>query len=185
MAVLNVALTGGIAEGKTTVLRMFSELGLSTVSADEVARGVLEDAEVQGRVRERLGLSGAMDRGKILEAIAADPAKRRSLNEIMHPEVLARLVLEQADVVEVPLLVETCLHTAFRRVWVVTCGAEEQLRRLIERTGDEGTALRLLSTQLPTAVKRAFADRTIRTDRPPRDVYKDAEELARSLVSGK
>ncbi|MEX2243199.1 MAG: dephospho-CoA kinase [Fimbriimonadaceae bacterium] len=183
MALLKAALTGGVAEGKTTVLRMLSEAGLRTGSADEVAREVFEDPLTQSLIAERFGLPGPLDRARMRALITADPDKRRALNEVVHPEILARLVEGGADVIEVPLLVETCLQSSFRRVWVVTCGRQEQLRRLTERLGDDQRARALVSSQLSTEVKCAFADRIVRTDRPLGDVYREAEELARSLAS--
>ncbi len=182
MALLKVALTGGIAEGKTTVLRALSEFGMKTVSADDVAREVLEDEPTRTAIRERLGMA-QFDRESLSSAIAVDATKRRALNEVMHPEILARLIAADADVVEVPLLVETCLQSMFQRVWVVSCGPVEQARRLTERLGDEAKARALISTQLPGRVKCAFADRIVRTDRPLGDVIREAEELARSVVS--
>ncbi|MCH8979965.1 MAG: dephospho-CoA kinase [Armatimonadetes bacterium] len=179
MAILQIALTGGIAEGKTTVLRALSEFGVRTASADEIAREVLEDPAVSALVAQSVGLAEPLDRDELGRAIAADPAKRRALNSILHPEILARMIEARADVIEVPLLVETCLQGAFRRTWVVTCGHEEQLKRLTRRFGDEGQALRTLALQLPTKVKCAFADRIIRTDRPIDSVVSDVRELAR------
>lgn len=182
MALLNVALTGGIAEGKTTLLRALSEFGMKTVSADDVAREVFEDESTQAVIKERLGLA-SLDRASLGSAIAKDSGVRRVLNEVTHPEILARLIAADADVVEVPLLVETCLQSVFRRVWVVSCGRAEQERRLVERLGDLERARALVSTQLPTEVKCAFADRIVRTDRPLADVLREAEELARSVAS--
>jgi dephospho-CoA kinase len=105
------------------------------------------------------------------------------MNEVLHPEVFARLVELGADVVEVPLLIETCLQSSFRQVWVATCGPAEQRRRLLERHGDEGLVARLLSTQLPSVVKSAFADRTLRTDRPLASVQEEVAVIARELAS--
>jgi dephospho-CoA kinase len=183
MALFSAALTGGVAEGKTTVLRMLSEFGLSTASADEVASDVLADPVVQHEVSSAFGLEPPFDRRELGAIVAGDPGRRRALNEIVHPEVFSRLVEIRADVVEVPLLLETCIQAAFGRIWVVTCSPEERLRRLTERLGDRERAQRLVASQLASEVKLAFADRTIRTDRPLDSVQRDVEELARSLVS--
>jgi dephospho-CoA kinase len=67
-------------------------------------------------------------------------------------------------------LLETCLQAAFDRVWVVTCGPEVQLQRLVLRLGEESLAKQLLATQLPSAVRRAFADEIIRTNSNEDDV---------------
>jgi dephospho-CoA kinase len=182
MALLKVALTGGVAEGKTTVLRMLSEQGLKTLSADDVARDVLADPVVQSEIGQRLGIGVPIDRDELRSAVQSDPEKRRLLNEATHPEILARLISEDADVVEVPLLIETCIQSLFERVWVVTCGPEEQGRRLVARLGDDAQAQRLMGSQLPTQVKLAFADRIVRTDRALASVQVAVVELARSAV---
>lgn len=184
MAVMRVALTGGVAEGKTTVLRMLSEFGLSTASADEVAREALDDPLVQEELGEAVGLAAPFDRDALMTIVRNEPDKRRAMNEVLHPEVFSRLVETGADVVEVPLLLEACVQSAFSRIWVATCGSEEQLRRLTARLGSEGAAMSLLAAQLPSLAKQAFADRVVRTDRPLASVQKEAEGLARSLVSG-
>ena len=92
MALLKVALTGGVAEGKTTVLRFLAEEGLRTASADEVAREVFDDPVVQSEIGQRLEVDGPIEREKVRSLIEGDPSKRRALNEVMHPEILARLI---------------------------------------------------------------------------------------------
>jgi dephospho-CoA kinase len=183
MALMAAALTGGVAEGKTTVLRMLSEFGLLTASADEMAREALASPETQAEVAALFGIRAPLDRSQLRTIVANDPDKRRSLNSVLHPEVFARMVESGADVIEVPLLLEACLQSSFERVWVATCGPEEQLRRLTERLGAPGRAREMVGLQLPTEVKLAFADRTIRTDRPLDAVQQAAGELARSLGS--
>ena len=175
---LPIALTGGIAEGKTTVLRALNEQGLRTASADQIARDALDDPAIQSEILDRFRLEPPLRRDELARMIVGDPAKRRALNAIMHTEILCRMVESEAEVIEVPLLVETCLQGSFRRIWVVTCGEEEQLRRLTERLGSASEARSRLATQLPTAVKCAFADRIIRTDRPFDSVLKHVRELA-------
>jgi dephospho-CoA kinase len=181
---MKAALTGGVAEGKTTVLRMLSEFGLSTASADDFARDALDDPVVQAELTEAVGLEAPFDRGALMTIVRNEPAKRRAMNEVLHPEVFSRLVSSGADVVEVPLLLEACIQSAFSRILVVACGREEQLRRLSERLGDRSRAEALIAAQLASPVKQAFADRVLRTDRPLDSVQREAEGLARSLVSG-
>jgi dephospho-CoA kinase len=160
---MRIAVTGGIAEGKSTVMRYLRELGQETASADEIARQVFQLPEVQAEIAEAVGLLLPLDPTAVRERISSSPDARRQVNAVTHPRILARIEGCPATWVEVPLLFEACLQGRFDRIWVATCGADEQLRRLRERLGDEDGARRLIATQLPTEVKLAFADEIVRT----------------------
>ncbi|HXH60280.1 MAG TPA: dephospho-CoA kinase [Fimbriimonadaceae bacterium] len=178
MPPFSLGITGGIAEGKTTVLRMLAELGYSTASADEAAKEALEDELTQRQVAEVACLKDGFSRQALADAIASSAEVRRRVNSTLHTEVLARLLETRAQVIEAPLLVESCIQSMFKRVWVVRCGLEEQRKRLLDRLGDSGRAQALLSLQLPASVKSCFADHIVRTDRPLAAVLKQVEELA-------
>lgn len=173
-----VAVTGGVAEGKSTVLGYLAELGVATVSADAVAHRVVSDRFVQAEIGRRLEITSGVDRESIRKAILADPSKRRALNSILHGRVAQALLDDPAPVAEVPLLIETCMHPFFDFVWVVTCGPAEQLRRLTERLGEETQARALIATQLPTRSKLPFADAIVRTNCGPDDVQRAVASLA-------
>lgn len=173
-----IAITGGIGEGKTTVCGYLRSLGHEVASADEIARSVFEEPEVQAALASELGCSPPVDRQAVRDRLALDPAFRRVLNRLTHPVILRRLESVSARFVEVPLLIEACLQERFDRVWVVTCGWEEQLRRVAERLGSREKARLLIATQLPTRAKLAFADAVIRTNRPESDVQALVAELA-------
>ena len=157
---MRVAITGGIAEGKSTVLGYLREAGYPVLSADEIARTIFETEEIQNFLLEALG---TVDRTAVRTRLAHDPKFRRKLNGEMHPPVMKKIRESGAEIVEIPLLVETVLYPQFESVWVVTCGPEEQRRRLLARVRDEAIADAMLSTQLCSAVKIPFADRIVRT----------------------
>ena len=161
---MRVAVTGGIGEGKSTVLQILRDLGQATFSADEVAREVFSDDVVQGAISSALNLSLPVRPDELQKSIAQDPVARRAVNAITHPRIVARLLEKTDCFIEVPLLIETVLHPAFDAVWVVTCGPEEQLRRVSERYGDEARARALIRTQLASRAKIPFADQIIRTN---------------------
>lgn len=169
---MRIAVTGGIAEGKSTVMGYLREMGFETASADAMAREVFQDEEVQGRLQALVG--GDASRDQLRERIAADDGFRRQVNGVMHPLIVKKLIASPADFIEVPLLFEAALHPLFDRVWVVTCGAELQLTRLTERLGNVQDAKALIDTQLPTLAKCAFADEVIRTN--------GSEESVKALV---
>jgi dephospho-CoA kinase len=173
-----VAVTGGVAEGKSTVLAELARLGWTTLSADEVGRQVSARPEFRALTAEATG-ADPDDREAVRRAISADPEARRRLNAVLHPTVLAELLAAEADAVEVPLLFEACLADRFDRVWCVTCGPEEQLRRLTERLGSEAEARALLASQLGSRTKAALSDVVLRTNRPLASVLSDVRALAR------
>ena len=159
-----LAVTGGVAEGKSTVVGFLRSLGVSTLSADEIVAGLWQSSYVLETVCAVLGLPDGADKPTIRKAMLQDPNGRREVNKIFHPLVWEKISASQAFAVEVPLLIETCLHTRFDRVWVVTCGPKDQLKRLTSRVGDEQIARSLIASQLSTRTKLAFADEVIRTN---------------------
>ena len=159
-----LAITGGIAEGKTTVTGYIRELGIAAVSADDISREVFAEPEVQADLRKHFQTSESIDPSHARSALASDVRFRRKLNDLTHPRILRLMRASVARVFEVPLLFEACLQGEFDRVWVVTCGPEEQIERLVSRLGDRQKASAMLQTQLPTPVKCAFADRIVRTN---------------------
>ncbi len=166
-----IAVTGGIAEGKSTVLSYIADAGVPTVSTDELSREVWKTPEVQSAVAASLGVEPPVRREVALQALAVDSDIRRQINRITHARILDRMLRRSEPVVEVPLLIEACLQPLFDRVWVVTCGPEEQFRRLVERLGAEESASRLIASQLPSEAKCAFADRVVRTNLDKRRVH--------------
>lgn len=186
---MRLAITGGIAEGKSTVLGYLAGEGVPVVSADDVARETLDRPDVRQAISSALGLaSDATDFRSVLRArIAEDAEARHAVDSIMHREILqAMLAREHGPLTafEVPLLIEACIQRHFDRTWVVTCGEEEQLRRLIDRLGDEEQARAMIAMQLPSRVKLAFADRVFRTDQPPSFVHRSAVEALAELGWG-
>jgi dephospho-CoA kinase len=159
-----IAVTGGIAEGKSTVIGYLAAAGYSVASADAIAKEVFVRSEVQQSLRLLLGGAGPVNSDELRIAISKDTGLRRRVNACMHVPILHGLAQSKATFVEIPLLIETCTMGLYDRVWVVTCGAKEQLRRLRQRLLAEEAAAALLVTQLPTAAKSAFADVIIRTN---------------------
>jgi dephospho-CoA kinase len=178
IAVALIAVTGGIAEGKSTVLGYMASAGVSTLSSDAVAREVFEEPEVQ-RELSRLINSEKVDRDALRARIAEEPHLRREVNRLMHPFVWKKIRNSKAVAVEIPLLLEACLQGEFARVWIVTCGPEEQLRRLARRLGSEDQAKKLIASQLPTQAKLVFGDRIVRTNEPPTGVCHRVVEMIR------
>ena len=176
---LKVALTGGIATGKSYVLEQFRRLGVPCLDADELAHGVTSAGTEAARAiaaefgAEVLDGTGAVDRRKVAAIVFGDAAARRKLEQIVHPAVYRaigaglrafELVGSSVVVVDVPLLYETGRQGEFDRVIATLCRPSTQLARLMERGLSDGEARQRLAAQLPAGEKAARADVVVETD---------------------
>lgn len=162
---MRVGLTGGIAQGKSTVLGFLADLGVPTASADSIARNLRQDPSVREEIRAGLDLPEITNEG-LRALISSSPEARQTLNAILHPRIIAKISSMDHGAVEVPLLFEACIPHLFDEIWAVTCEPEEQERRLTERLGGTEQARSMIALQLPSRAKAAMADRVIRTDPP-------------------
>ena len=147
---LLVGLTGGIGSGKSTVARMLEKRGAIVFDADVLARqAVAPGTPGFEKVVERFGPNvlapgGGLDREALASIVFADPAARRDLEGIVHPEVrrmFAEGCQEYRDsdrvvVFSAPLLVETGMHTAFDLLIVVSAPVATQIERLMRDNDD-------------------------------------------------
>ncbi len=161
---MHVAVTGGIAEGKSTVMGFIREMGYATASADDMAKEIFATSVFQQRLSDALKMPMPILATDLRARIADEPETRRLVNQLAHPQIVQKIRNSEAKFIEVPLLFETILHSAFQSVWVVTASEEIQLQRLTERLGNVKHAQALICTQLPSLVKVAFADEVVRTD---------------------
>ncbi len=171
---LRVALTGGIASGKTTVAQMFAALDIPVIDADQVAREVVAPgSELLAQVLAIFGQhlrrpDGSLDRGALRHMVFEDAGQRRRLEGLLHPAIRARTAALGAraggpyQVYVVPLLLETQGERRFDRVLVVDCPAELQLARLQARDGTDARQARaMLDAQASRADRLAAADDVI------------------------
>lgn len=177
---MKVALTGGIATGKSHVLDRFRRRGIPCLDADELAHGVMAaGTEATAAIAARfgpevVGADGAVDRARLGPIVFADVAARRELEAIVHPAVYRAIEAGIRGfeltgdypfaVVDVPLLFETGAEQKFDRVIVTSCAPETQLARLRERGLTEDAARQRLAAQWPTDKKAARADYVVTTD---------------------
>ncbi|MEO8077189.1 MAG: dephospho-CoA kinase [Acidobacteriota bacterium] len=176
---LQVALTGGIATGKSFCLARFASLGVPVIDADLLAReAVAPGSPALGAVAARFGApvfqpDGSLDRAALGRIVFSDRAARADLEAIVHPEVYRRIGAWFASqpagtrlaIADLPLLFETGHHHDFDRVIVCACAPAEQLRRLMARDRlSEADARARLAAQWPVEEKAARGDHVIRTD---------------------
>jgi dephospho-CoA kinase len=176
---LQAALTGGIATGKSYCLARFEALGIPTVDADRLARlAVAAGSPGLAAVVDRFGAAvvlpdGSLDRSALARIIFADRAARADLEAIVHPDVYRRIrewfarlpPATEVGIADIPLLFETGHQHDFDRVIVCACTSHEQLRRLVARDGlTEPDARARLAAQWPIEEKVKRAGYVVRTD---------------------
>lgn len=170
-----VAITGGIASGKSVVEQRFKALGIPVCDADHAARVVVEPgtdglaAIVIAFGDDVLDPRGRLDRPAMRQRVFADPTARKTLEAIVHPRV-RQWMLEHAQRAEgpyvmlsIPLLAENIGHYRWvDRIAVVDVPETVQIQRLMARDGiDETLAARILASQAPRAARLALADDVI------------------------
>jgi dephospho-CoA kinase len=174
-----IALTGGIATGKTYVATRLREAGVPMVDADLLAREVVAPGSTAlAAIRKRFGpdavrRDGTMDRIRVAQIVFKDKRARLDLEAIIHPAVIKAVNdffnglprRTPFAVADIPLVYETGREKDFDDVIVVSCPREMQLQRLMERNKlSKEDADRRLAAQLPIDQKVNKATYVIKND---------------------
>lgn len=177
---LNVALTGNIASGKSTVAELFRAWGATIIDADRLVR----EAQTPGSPvleaiaarfgRDLLAADGALDRPALRRRVMADPQALADLNRLVHPEVLrrrtelereARARGDRVVVSDIPLLFEAADPERFDAVVLVDAPvAVRRARLMAERGLGAAEAEQMLAVQAPSGPKRARSSYVIDND---------------------
>lgn len=168
---LRIALTGGIASGKSAVAAEFVRLGVPIIDSDVLAREVVQPGQpaLQALIAQFgaqiLDSEGQLDRSRMRERIFRNPAARQTLEAILHPAIHAaqqrhsRRAAGPYQIHVIPLLVETRGKDRYDRLLVVDCAPETQLARLLQRDGiSRQLAEQMLAAQANRAQRLAQAD---------------------------
>ncbi|MGB9668313.1 MAG: dephospho-CoA kinase [Thermosulfidibacteraceae bacterium] len=195
-----IGLTGGIATGKSTVLRIIREMGYRVLSSDEIARSITKKGEKgYEKVVEVFGSgilddSGEIDRKKLAKMIFSDPEKKKLLEGILHPLIREEVDKKIAEIeskspcslvfVEVPLLFEVKAEDRFDFIVVVYIPRQLQIKRLMERDNlTRGEAELRIKNQIDIEVKRKKAHFVIDNSGTIEDTRKLVVELVEKISS--
>jgi dephospho-CoA kinase len=175
--ILRVGLTGGIASGKSTIMRNFAGLGCMTVDADAIVARLYEPGQLghQAIVRtygnEVLAADGTIDRKKLSDVAFANAEEARKLNALIHPIVLAEEARMMAAaehrgedaiyVVEATLLLEAGGRQRYEKIVVVDVDPEVQMMRAIGRGMAREEVARRIAHQMPREERLRHADYVI------------------------
>jgi dephospho-CoA kinase len=191
---LKVALTGGIATGKSYVLARLKDRGIPTIDADAIVHDALRaHTPATHAIAAQFGSmllkpDGSIDRALLASKVFTDSQSRHEIEAIIHPvvwETIARWY-ETLDrprgVASIPLLFETNHEADFDFVAVTVCPPEVQLQRLVERDRlPVEQAMQRIAAQMPAEEKAGRADFVIRTAGTKPGTDRQVDDLVAAL----
>jgi len=191
-----IALTGGIASGKSTVARQFVALGATEIDADLLAREVVEPGSAGLlAVTEAFGTAvlaedGSLDRQALATIAFSDEQSRKRLESILHPLIqqLSSERIKNTDgvvVYTIPLLVETKSPLKFDHIIAVSAPVETRVQRLIQHRGmTEQAARARINAQSSDAERESIADMVISSDCSMEELVSRATSAYLELTAG-
>jgi dephospho-CoA kinase len=196
---LNVGLTGGIATGKSTVVRMLVGKGARVIDHDGLVHSLQEPGQpvwkriVEAFGRDILDADERIDRKKLGALVFDSEQRRKVLEGIVHPAVLEEAQRRRDEIAhehsqaivlsDIPLLLEVGIQGLFDLILLVYAPPEVQIRRVMKRnkmTRDE--ALARLKAQMPIDEKLRAADVVIRNDGTMRELEMRVDEVWQELI---
>lgn len=172
-----IGLTGSIASGKSTVSKMLQDKGFFIIDADIVAREVVElGSDTLQEIKKQFGnevifTDGTLNREVLGSMIFHQPAKRKQLNDIMHPAIRKEMLKQRDELtkkeietffMDIPLLFESRLQHLVEKILVVSVTEDVQLERLMSRNNlSKEEAEARIKSQLPLSEKEKGADAVI------------------------
>jgi dephospho-CoA kinase len=188
-----IGITGGISTGKSTFCGCLREIvqAAEFFDADRAARSLAELPEVKQEILGQFGggvfsPDGDLNRTKLRAIVFADAAKRRALEQILHPRIRRQWMAEAKKhrnspdffFADIPLLYETGGETLCERVVVVACSRNVQLDRLVKRKSlKRPEAEQMINSQMPLEEKIKRADHVVWNNGDRVTLMEQAKEL--------
>ena len=189
-----IGITGGISTGKTSFCECLGEIvpAAKFFDADQVAHQLVNvDPQVKDEIRHEFGtgffsVEGDLNREKLRAIIFGDAAKRRALEQILHPRIRRQWSTDAEThrnspdffFADIPLLYETAGETLCDRVVVVACSSKIQLRWLMERTSlERAAAEEMIKSQMSLDEKIKRADHVAWNNGPRMALMEQAKNL--------
>lgn len=188
---MKIALTGGIACGKSTLAKFLAELGIRVLDADDVVHALeASGGEAVEPIRARFGdgviaRDGGVDRKALADVVFADPSARRELEDLLFPRV-RRILLDfasQSDATAlhisvIPLLFESHWESDYDIIIAIASPERIQIERMMKTRGyTRAQAEARLAAQMPVAEKAARADFAVVNDSTPTHLKDEAQRL--------
>ena len=191
---LLVAITGGIASGKSSVSKMLEDLGSPIIDYDVIAREIVEPGEPAWKDivtyfgEQVLKEDRQIDRKKLSDIVFRDMEKRKSLESFTHPRIIEQAARRADEIagenptaiiqVAVPLLIEINIQHKFHKVLLVYVPRETQIERLMKRDAiTREAAESILKAQLPIDEKLKCADFVIHNEGTLEETRRQVEQV--------
>lgn len=198
VSMYKIGLTGGIASGKSTVLRWLQKKGVPYIDADVVAREVVEPGTpglqelVHAFGPNTVLEDGTLHRAYIGSLVFSDPKALETINSILQPHIRHRIQEltekweakgKQAVIYDIPLMFETDWHTKMDEIWLVYVNPETQLERLMKRNAySEQEALDRIRSQMSLDDKRALSTVVIDNSGTMKQLEKQLRKLWKTAI---
>ena len=174
-----IGLTGGIATGKSTVSNILKQAGIKVIDADLISKDILEPYN-EGWY-EVVGYFGngfvnddfTIKRKELADRVFSNEEDLMKLNSLLHPIIIKKIKEKVAEYeksgikivfIDAPLLFETGIDDDCDEVWLLVCGIDEQINRVMQRDSlTYEQARKIIENQMPDNEKKAMADRVIDT----------------------
>ncbi len=196
---LIVALTGGIASGKSVVAKILEELGCYIHHADKIAHNLMEpEKPAWKKIVTHFGIKilnedKTINRSRLGKIIFSDKKERRFLNELIHPlvlekkkEVINRLEKEghyNIFISEAALTIEAGFAEFFDKIILTYCKKEVQIKRLMERDGiSRKQTIKIIKSQMQPQEKLKYADYIIDSSSTLQSTVEQTERVYRNLM---
>ena len=164
-----VAITGGIASGKSIASKWFEDQNFKVCYADMIGHNLFKEQHFINQIKEVFGkevvIQNQVDRTQLGQIIFNSPDKRKQLNELLHPEIrkrMQKIIAESSDkilIFEIPLLFENQLQTAFDLTVNVSANKDLRIKRIIARDKiNRELSKKRIDSQLPENEKQKLAD---------------------------
>ena len=200
MKTLKIALTGGIACGKSSVIQVFKKNAIAIIDLDVIAREVVEpNTQALSELVAHFGNGilnddQSLDREALRQQLFDNSENQKIIEEILHPKILEKMQMDIEKlnvplvVVEVPLLVEQNLSNLFDRAVVVDCNEQNQLKRLLKRENiDEKLAKTMISAQASRKQRLALSKKLptdiLENNSQIFEMEQKAQDLAHKLLN--
>ena len=200
MKTLKIALTGGIACGKSSVIQIFKKNAIAIIDLDVIARAVVKPkTQALSELVAHFGNGilnddQSLDREALRQVLFENNANQKIIEEILHPKILEKMQMDIEKlnvplvVVEVPLLVEQNLSNLFDRAIVVDCDEQNQLKRLLKRENiDEKLAKTMISAQASRKQRLALSKKLptdiLENNSQIFEMEQKAQDLAQKLLN--